>query len=71
MAFPSSASWMDAWLSVQANTESVSVTRVFAAWAALMTSVMLALVQPAQPVVSDPSLLRFRRFPAPSTPSEK
>ncbi len=62
---------MAALLVVQANTLTVRTTRVWAACAALMTRVMSALVQPAQPVVRLPLLSRFARLPALSAPTEK
>ena len=68
---PSSAPWVLAWLEVQAKTEIVSTTRVPFWWAALMMLVSRELVQPPQPVVTDPSLLRFSRLPARSAPTEK
>ena len=62
---------MLAWLEVHANTEIVSTTRVPFEWAVLMMLLSLELVHPAQPVVSVPSLLRLRRFPYRSAPTEK
>ena len=71
LALPRSAFWTAAWPDVQAKTVSVSVTRLRFAWAALMIEVISELVQPAQPVVSEPSASRFFRLPFASAPTEK
>ena len=71
MALPRSARWTRAWLLVHANTLTVSTTRVPLRWAALITGVMLELVQPPQPVVRVPSASRFLRLPLSVAPTEK
>ena len=49
----------------------VSTTRVWLAWAAEMMLVIFELVQPLQPTVVVPSLLRFWRLPVASAPTPK
>jgi hypothetical protein len=71
VALPRSAFWRVSWPLVQANTVIVSVTRLPRACAALMTSVIFWLVQPAQPVVRLPSASRFSRLPLASAPRLK
>ena len=56
---------------VQPKLWTVSTTRVWLAWAAEMTLVILELVQPLQPTVVVPSALRFWRLPAASAPTPK
>src|SRR6186997_686446 len=55
----------------QAKLWTVRTTRAPLAWAALMTDVIRELVQPLQPTVVEPSLLRFWRLPAPVAPTPK
>ncbi len=48
---------------LQAKQETVRTTRVWWSWAALMIEVIFELVQPAQPVVAEPSAFRLARLP--------
>ena len=68
---PSSAFWRVAPLDDQANDWTVRTTRAPLVCAALITLVIFELVQPLQPTVVEPSLLRFCRLPSAAAPTPK
>ena len=59
------------WLEVQAKLCTVSTTRVWFVWAALMTLVSFELVQPLQPTVVVPSVFFLSRPPVEVAPTPK
>ena len=68
---PSRAFWRLTPLDDQAKLWTVRTTRAPLLCAAFMTAVIFELVQPLQPTVVEPSLLRFWRSPLAAAPTPK
>jgi hypothetical protein len=67
----SSFFWRARPVDVHAKLWTVRTTRAWLACAALMTPVIFELVQPLQPTVVEPSVLRLMRLPLASAPTPK
>jgi hypothetical protein len=71
VALPSIDAWIRAPVVLQAKHETLRTTRVWFWCAALMIEVIFELVQPAQPVVNEPSGLYLSRYPDGRQPTLK
>src|SRR5687768_3630464 len=71
VALRSRLAWVVAPALLQAKHERLSTTRLWFRCASLMIEVIFELVQPAQPIVLDPSGSRFWRFPEAVQPTLK